>query len=73
MKLDYKSCEMMAEELNGIVQQKYPGRSTILEVSEDGENGTTILFPASGTKTEKQAGFGTYEEMISQSSNAGAN
>ena len=24
MKLDYKSCEMIADELNPVIQQKYP-------------------------------------------------
>ena len=51
---------MMADELNGMIQQKYPGRSTILDVSEDGENGTTIMFPA---KNEDKTTFSTYEEM----------
>jgi len=61
LQLDYKSCEMMADELNGIIQQKYPGRSTILEVSEDGENGCTILFPP---RAENKNNFSTYEEMV---------
>jgi len=61
MKLDYKSCEMIADELNSVIQQKYPGRSTILDVSEDGENGTTIMFPP---KAEQKNEFSTYEEMV---------
>ena len=61
LKLDYKSCEMMADELNSIIQQRYEGRGTIIEVSEDGENGCTIMFPPKGKKTE----FATYQEMMS--------
>jgi len=61
LKLDYKSCEMIADELNGIIQQRYEGRSVIIEVSEDGENGCTIMFPPKGKKTE----FATYQEMMS--------
>ena len=52
---------MMAEELNGVIQQQYPGRSTVLEVSEDGENGCTIMFPA---KEKNKSDFTTYEEMV---------
>jgi len=61
LKLDYKSCEMMADELNSIIQQRYTGRSTIIEVSEDGENGCTILYPA---KNDKVTDYKTYEEMV---------
>tara|TARA_B100001173_G_C15940863_1_gene527015 strand:- start:604 stop:1002 length:399 start_codon:yes stop_codon:yes gene_type:complete len=39
LQLDYKSCEMMADDLYSYIAQKYPGRNTIIEVSEDGENG----------------------------------
>ena len=39
MTLDYKSCEMMSDELYGIITQKYPDREIWIEVSEDGENG----------------------------------
>ena len=39
LQLDYKSCEMMADDLYSYIAQKYPGRNVIIEVSEDGENG----------------------------------
>ena len=42
--LDYKSCEMMSDELYDIVSQKYPGREVWIEVSEDGENGSFIKY-----------------------------
>jgi len=61
LKLDYKSCEVIADELNGIIQQRYEGRGVLIEVSEDGENGCTIMFPPKGKKTE----FATYQEMMS--------
>ena len=44
LSLDYKSCEMMAEDLYQQISTKYPGRSVWIEVSEDGENGTFIKF-----------------------------
>ena len=37
--LDYKSCEMMADELSNYILGKYPGRSFRIIISEDGENG----------------------------------
>ena len=42
--LDYKSCEMMSDELYDIIEQKYPGREVWIEVSEDGENGSFIKY-----------------------------
>ena len=37
--LDYKSCEMMADDLHGQISSKYTDRKIWIEVSEDGENG----------------------------------
>lgn len=42
--LDYKSCEMIADELYETINNKYPHRKVIIEVSEDGENGCTITY-----------------------------
>ena len=44
LSLDFKSCEMMAEDLYQQISTKYPGRSVWIEVSEDGENGTFIKW-----------------------------
>ena len=44
LKLDYKSCEMIAEDLYLQITARYPGRSVWIEVSEDGENGALIKF-----------------------------
>ena len=44
LQLDYKSCEMMAEDLYEQISAKYPGREVWIEVSEDGENGALIKF-----------------------------
>lgn len=44
LQLDYKSCEMMAEDLYDQIVAKHPGREVWIEVSEDGENGALIKF-----------------------------
>jgi hypothetical protein len=44
MTLDYKSCEMMSDELYDVITQKYPGREVWIEISEDGENGSFIKY-----------------------------
>lgn len=45
LKLDYKSCEMMARELHKNLFSSWPDRDYVVEVSEDGENGCRIYFP----------------------------
>jgi len=37
--LDFRSCEMLAEELAAMITDKYPGRIVDINISEDGENG----------------------------------
>ncbi len=44
LQLDYKSCEMMSDELYDIIKAKYPDREIWIEVSEDGENGSFIKY-----------------------------
>jgi hypothetical protein len=44
LSLDYKSCEMMSDDLYAQVSQKYPDREVWIEVSEDGENGSFIKY-----------------------------
>jgi len=44
LQLDYKSCEMIAEDIYTAVQEKYPGRSVKIDVSEDNENGAHLEF-----------------------------
>lgn len=45
LKLDYKSCEMIARDLYGQLINQWSGRDYVIEVSEDGENGCRIYFP----------------------------
>jgi hypothetical protein len=42
--LDYKSCEMIADDLYIQIAARYPERAVKIEVSEDGENGCTIEY-----------------------------
>ena len=42
--LDYKSCEMICDELADKINEKYPNRKMTITVSEDGENGATIEY-----------------------------
>jgi hypothetical protein len=42
--LDYKSCEMIADDLYIQIAARYPDRAVKIEVSEDGENGCTIEY-----------------------------
>lgn len=44
LSLDYKSCEMMADDLYVQIADRYPGRSVWIEVSEDNENGCFIKY-----------------------------
>jgi hypothetical protein len=44
LELDYKSCEMMAEELYDHIAIRYPDRDVQIEVSEDAENGCVISY-----------------------------
>ena len=39
LQLDYKSCEMIADDLYAEIIKKFPDRKVWIEVSEDGENG----------------------------------
>ena len=44
LQLDYKSCEMMSQDLYDSISQKYPNREVWIEVSEDSENGSFIKY-----------------------------
>lgn len=42
--LDYKSCEMISDDLYLAIIERYPGRRITIEVSEDGENGSKTEY-----------------------------
>ena len=45
LELDYKSCEMISDDLYNEISTKYPGRFVEIDVAEDGENGCSIFYP----------------------------
>jgi hypothetical protein len=47
LQLDYKSCEMMSDDLYIQIASRYPDRAVWIEVSEDGENGALIKYELS--------------------------
>ena len=44
LELNFKSCEMISEDLHAEITARYPGREIWIEVSEDGENGSFIKY-----------------------------
>ena len=44
LELNYKSCEMIADDLYSQIASRYPNRNVIIDVSEDGENGCVIHY-----------------------------
>ena len=42
--LDYKSCEMISDDLYDVIATRYPSRNIKIKVSEDDENGATISY-----------------------------
>ena len=46
LELDYKSCEMIADELCLEIRKRYGSKRDIqIEVSEDNENGCQVFYP----------------------------
>lgn len=44
MELNYKSCEMISDDLYEVIATRYPDRAIEITVSEDNENGATIQY-----------------------------
>jgi len=42
--LNYKSCEMISDDLYEVIATRYPNRKVVITVSEDNENGATIHY-----------------------------
>ena len=47
LELDFKSCEMIADDLYDQIAARYPERAVWIEVAEDGENGCLIKYELS--------------------------
>ena len=46
LQLDFKSCEMIADDLALYIFEKYPNRDLVISVSEDNENGAISYYPS---------------------------
>ena len=44
LQLNNMSCEMIARELLDYINQYYPGRDSTIQVSEDNENGCSLVY-----------------------------
>lgn len=44
LQLDYKSCEMIIDDLYKVISDRYPNRILTMDVSEDNENGAISIF-----------------------------
>jgi hypothetical protein len=44
LELNYRSCEMIAEDLHAKITARYPNREVWIDVSEDGENGAFMRW-----------------------------
>jgi hypothetical protein len=44
LELNFKSCEMISDDLYEVIAERYPNRDIEITVSEDGENGATIYY-----------------------------
>ena len=42
--INYKSCEMIAEQVIELVNKQYPGRDIVVKVAEDNLNGAIVEF-----------------------------
>ncbi len=44
LQLNFKSCEMISDDLYVTIAKRYPGRKVEIDVSEDGENGSHAVY-----------------------------
>jgi hypothetical protein len=44
LELNFKSCEMISDDLYQAIAARYPGRDIEITVAEDGENGATVYY-----------------------------
>ena len=44
LQLDYKSCEMISDELYKEISNRYPDREVRIDIGEDGENGSHCIY-----------------------------
>lgn len=49
LNLNSKSCEMISNDLHGIITSKYPNRDIRISIAEDNENGSEMYYESSTT------------------------
>jgi hypothetical protein len=49
LQLNYKSCEMISDDLYDVIATRYPDRNIAIQVSEDNENGAHIVYNTTTT------------------------
>lgn len=52
VELNYRSCEMMSDELANLIEAKYPGRALTITIFEDDENGSVGVYRPAEKVTE---------------------
>ena len=45
LQLNFRSCEMISDDLAEKIKDKYPYRDVLIDVSEDDENGSHCIYP----------------------------
>jgi len=45
LQLNFRSCEMISDDLADKIKAKYPNRDIVIDVSEDDENGSHCIYP----------------------------
>ena len=45
LQLNFRSCEMISDDLAEKIKDKYPNRDVVIDVSEDDENGSHCIYP----------------------------
>lgn len=72
LSMGHKSCEMLSDDLYQVISKKYPNRDIVIDVSEDGENGSVTTYskdaasatPESDVKVSYEDASGKQEEAI---------
>ena len=63
LQLDYKSCEMIADDLASEIQAMYPDRWIKISVAEDNENGCEMEYPVEDMDGPDQALVDVFDSL----------
>lgn len=65
LNLDYKSCEMICDELYSQISSSYPNREVKISLAEDNENGAEITYVVSSTTNNSPNAEAKVDDKIS--------